>query len=185
LRPERADEALLDDFLRGDSEAFDELVRRHEDAIFALALRLMGQRADALDAVQETFVTLFRRAHSYRGEAAFSTWLHRITINTCKDLIRKRRRFTLDAGDQPEQADPGSDVASKVVAHVDLAAALAKLPEEQRIAVVMFDLGGIPYEEIARETSTNIGTVKSRISRGRRALAEAMEQAAPYRTSKG
>jgi RNA polymerase sigma-70 factor (ECF subfamily) len=185
LPPDRDDEALLQDFLRGDRAAFDEIVRRHEDAIFAVALRMMGQRADAMDAVQETFIAVFRRAHSYRGEAAFSTWLHRIAINACKDLIRKRRRFTLEDDEAPERPDPGGDVASQVVAHVDLAAALATLPEDQRVAVVMFDLGGIPYEEIARETSTNIGTVKSRISRGRRALAEAMEQAAPSRPSKG
>jgi RNA polymerase sigma-70 factor (ECF subfamily) len=185
LAAERSDEALLEDFLRGDRDAFDVLVRRHEDAVFAVALRLMGQRADAFDAVQETFVAVFQRAHSFRGEAAFSTWLHRITINACKDLIRKRGRFTLENDDATERPDPGGDVASKVVAHVDLAAALAKLPEDQRIALVMFDLGGIPYDEIARETATNIGTVKSRISRARRALAEAMEQAAPSGTSKG
>lgn len=185
MPPDRADETLLEDFLRGDRAAFDELVRRHEDAVFAVAMRLTGQRADALDAVQETFVAVFRRAHSYRGEAAFSTWLHRIAINACKDLIRKRARFSVADDDAPERPDPGGDVSAQVVAHVDLAAALAKLPEEQRMAVVMFDLGGIPYEEIARATSTNIGTVKSRISRGRRALAETMEQAAPTGTSKG
>lgn len=185
LAPDRADEELLEDFLRGDREAFDQLVRRHEDAVFAVALRLMGQRADALDAVQETFVAVFRKAHSFRGDAAFSTWLHRIAINACKDLIRKRGRFSFGSDEPPDAPDPAGDVSSKVVAHVDLATALAGLPEEQRVAVVMFDLGGIPYEEIARETSTNIGTVKSRISRGRRALAEAMEQAAPTGTSKG
>ena len=85
----------------------------------------------------------------------------------------------------PERDDPSSDISTQVAAHVDVAAALQRLPEDQRVAVVMFDLGGIPYEEIARATGANIGTVKSRISRGRRALAEAMEQVAPSETSKG
>ena len=181
---DRSDEDLLQGFLRGDGAAFDELVRRHEDAVFAVATRLMGQRADALDAVQETFVAVFRRAHSFRGESAFSTWLHRIAINTCKDLIRKRGRFPVEPGEQIEGSDP-ADVSSQVTAHVDLAAALARLPEDQRVALVMFELGGIPYEEIARETNTQVGTVKSRISRGRQALARAMEQPTHPETSKG
>lgn len=181
---DRSDEDLLQVFLEGDGAAFDELVRRHEDAVFAVASRLMGQRADALDAVQETFIAVFRRAHSFRGDAAFSTWLHRIAINTCKDLIRKRGRFPIEPGDQVERPDVG-DVSSQVTAHIDLAAALATLPEDQRTALVMFELGGIPYEEIARETNTQVGTVKSRISRARQALARAMEQATRQETSKG
>ena len=181
---DRRDEVILQAFLSGDRGAFDELVRRHEDAVFGVALRMMGQRADALDAVQETFVAVFRRAHAFRGDAAFTTWLHRIAINTCKDLIRKRGRFPLEAGEQIERADP-ADVSGQVTAHVDLAAALATLPEDQRVALVMFELGGIPYEEIARATKTQIGTVKSRISRGRQALARAMEQATHPETSKG
>ena len=182
---DRSDEVILQDFLRGDQDAFDELVRRHEDAVFAVSLRLMGQRADALDAVQETFVAVFRRAHSFRGDAAFSTWLHRIAVNTCKDLIRKRGRFPVDQSEVPVDRPDTGDVSSQVVAHVDLAAALATLPEDQRVALVMFELGGVPYEEIARETATPVGTVKSRISRARQALARAMEQATHPETSKG
>jgi RNA polymerase sigma-70 factor, ECF subfamily len=181
---DRSDEVILQDFLRGDRDAFDELVRRHEDMVFAVATRLMGQRADALDAVQETFVAVFRRAHSFRGDSAFTTWLHRITINTCKDMLRKRGRFPVGSEEAVDRPDPG-DVSSQVTAHVDLAAALATLPEDQRIALVMFELGGVPYEEIATETSVSVGTVKSRISRARQALARAMEQAAYPETSKG
>jgi RNA polymerase sigma-70 factor, ECF subfamily len=184
LGTEPSDDALVAAFVRGDRSAFDELMRRHEDAVFAVALRLTGQRADALDAVQETFIAVFRRAHSFRGDAAFSTWIHRIAINSCKDLIRKRGRFPIAPEEALETSDPG-DVSSSVIAHVDLAAALATLPEDQHVAVVMFDLGGIPYEQIARETGTNVGTVKSRISRGRQALARAMEQRSHPEESKG
>jgi len=185
LDPERSDGDLLRDVVRGDHSTFDALVRRHEDAVFAVAVRLMGNRTDAMDAVQETFIAVFRQAHTFRGESAFTTWLHRIAINRCKDLIRKRGRAPVSPEEPPEHPDPSSDISTQVAAHVDVAAALQRLPEDQRVAVVMFDLGGIPYEEIARATGANIGTVKSRISRGRRALAEAMEQVAPSETSKG
>jgi RNA polymerase sigma-70 factor (ECF subfamily) len=180
-----SDESLLHAFLSGDHQAFTTLVRRHEDRIFALALRMTGSRADALDATQEAFLTMFRRAASFRGESAFGTWLYRIGINACHDLLRRRTRRDEN---EEERLDVEDERASRIdeatALRVDLARALAELSEEYREAVVMHDLGGIPYEEIARLTGAAIGTVKSRISRGRRRLAEVMEQASDSQASK-
>jgi RNA polymerase sigma-70 factor, ECF subfamily len=190
-RDDRGDNDLLQDFLAGDRDAFSILVKRHEDRLFAMALRMTGNRADALDATQDAFVAAFRRARSFRGDSAFGTWLYRIGINATQDLLRKRRHETLkddvedakqtagDAGGRRREGreDSISDrVDDAVVARVDVARALASLQDEYREAVVMHDLGGVPYEEIAQLTNAPIGTVKSRISRGRRRLAELLEQ---------
>ena len=185
-RDDRADELLLQDFISGDRSAFDVLVRRHEDRLFGMALRMTGNRADALDATQDAFVAAFRRAASFRGDAAFGTWLYRIGVNAAQDLLRKRRREVVR--DVEESDEPASDagvdrVDESVAARVDLARALALLPDEYREAVVMHDLGGVPYEEIARLTGAKMGTVKSRISRGRRRLAELLEHPTADSTS--
>jgi RNA polymerase sigma-70 factor, ECF subfamily len=171
----RRDEDLLRDHLEGSDRAFEVLVRRHEDRIFALALRMLGERSDALDATQEAFVSAFRQARSFRGDSSFGTWLYRIAINACKDLMRKRGRWGEPTEDVGADLATTEDVEGSVSDRMDLSAALARLPEEFRDAVVMHDLGGIPYEEIARTTRTNIGTVKSRISRGRKRLADLLE----------
>jgi RNA polymerase sigma-70 factor (ECF subfamily) len=178
LAPEvRSDEQLLEAFVSGERAAFEELVRRHEDRLFGLALRMTGNRTDALDATQDAFVAAFRRARSFRGDAAFGTWLYRIAINATQDVLRKRGRVVLSATEESEApAAAGTDrVEDAVVARLDIARALAALPEEYREAVVMHDLGGVPYEEIAQLTGVPMGTVKSRISRGRRQLAGLLE----------
>ncbi len=171
------------------------LVRRHEDRIFGLALKMTGNRSDALDATQDTFVTACRRAGSWRGDAAFGTWLYRIGVNACHDLLRKRSGRELlepdggtEGGDSWLESrgrpDAGHDVEASVTLRLDLAHALKDLPESQREAVVMHDLGGVPYGEIASLTGVSIGTVKSRISRGRRALATLLEQPGSPQASK-
>ena len=168
---------LLRRALEGDDRAFSTLLGRHEDRIFALALRMTGSRADALDATQEAFILAFRRASSFRGESAFSTWLYRIAINACKDFIRKRSRSAGLLGSEGvvEEADPHLPVDDQVALRLDVAQALAELSDEYREAVVMYDIGGVSYEEIAGVAGVAIGTVKSRISRGRRQLAKLLE----------
>jgi RNA polymerase sigma-70 factor, ECF subfamily len=182
----RDDRRLLADFLGGDKRAFTELVTRHEDRLFALALRMTGNRSDALDATQEAFVAAFRRAGSYRGDAAVGTWLYRIAVNATQDLLRSRGRHLAQDIDAPESGLPasGERVDDAVAARVDVARALAALPEEYREAVVLHDLGGVPYDEIGYLTGAPMGTVKSRISRGRRRLAELLEHRNPAVTSK-
>lgn len=178
------DEELLQRAAGGDQSAFSTLVRRHEDRVFAIAVRIMGDRAEALDATQDTFVSVFRQAGSFRAEAAFTTWLYRVTVNACRDLLRKRRRFPEPAEELPERSDPRTAHEDVVGLRMDLARALARLPEEYREAVLLHDVGAIPYEEIAGLTGVALGTVKSRISRGRRRLAELLEQPAPAEASK-
>lgn len=179
------DRVLLERGVAGDQQAFADLMRRHEGRIFSLALRMMGDRSDALDATQDAFVSAFRKGHTYTGDAAFSTWLYRVAINACKDLLRKRARLPSpveELQERPTSGAPGFDEA--VTLRLSLRDALARLPDGYREAVVMHDLGGIPYEEIAAITDSALGTVKSRISRGRKQLAEILEQAQPDRPSK-
>ena len=183
------DEELLQEFTRGTEVAYQTLMRRHEDRIFALAFRMTGDRSDALEATQDTFISAFRQAHTFRGDSSFGTWLYRVGINACRDLLRKRRRLpepVADPSDDPHAAsvDPGADEIEAIAGRVDLARALAQLPEEYRRAVTLHDLGGFPYDEIAVIAKVPIGTVKSRISRGRRMLAGLLEQASDPPTSK-
>jgi RNA polymerase sigma-70 factor (ECF subfamily) len=179
-----SDERLLQRAAEGDQGAFSTLVRRHEDRVFGIAIRITGDRADALDATQDTFVAVFRQAGSFRGDAAFTTWLYRVAVNACRDVLRKRRRFPEPAEELPERSNPGIGVEDAVNLRLDLAQALAQIPEDYREAVLMHDLGAIPYEEIAALTGAALGTVKSRISRGRRRLAELLEQPGRAGTSK-
>lgn len=170
------DEELLRRAAGGDQAAFSQLVRRHEDRVFGIAVRMTGDRADALDATQDTFLAVFRQAGSFRGDAAFTTWLYRVAVNATRDLLRKRRRAPEPVEELPERGVPGPPPEETVNLRLDLARALAELPEDYREAVLLHDVGAVPYEEIARITGAALGTVKSRISRGRRRLAVLMEQ---------
>lgn len=182
-----SDAELLKRSANGSGAAFGILMRRHEDRMFSMAFRMLGNRADALDATQEAFLAAFRQAKSFRGEAAVGTWMYRIGINACRDFARKKNRWVAQ-DDVDRLADTGSAESrfdERVVVRMELQEALAKLPDEYREAVVMHDLGGIPYEDIATLTETMIGTVKSRISRGRRKLAELLEHRDTPDPSKG
>ena len=172
-----SDAELLKRSAQGSGVAFGVLMRRHEDRVFGLALRMLGDRADALDATQDAFISAFKQAKSFRGDAAVGTWLYRIGINSCKDFARKRKRWIAqdDVDQVAEQSVTERPIDESVTVRMELQEALARLPDDYRDAVVMHDLGGIPYEEIAVATGTVVGTVKSRISRGRRKLAEMLE----------
>jgi len=178
------DEDLLERFLAGHEAAFALLVKRHEDRIFSLAWQMMGSRTDALDASQETFIAAFRKASSFRGDSAFGTWLYQVGINTCRDLLRKKKRLPVPHEELPEPPSPGPGPENAAALRVDLARALAGLPEDYRTAVSLHDLGGVPYGEIAAVTGVPVGTVKSRISRGRRLLAQRLEHPSPPVASK-
>lgn len=170
---------LLERSVTGDAGAFTQLMRRHEDRIFAITLRITGDRNDALDATQDTFISAFRRAEAFRGESQFSTWLFRIAVNASKDVLRRKARAPVPQEEEAlDSARASSDIPvdQQVITRLEVGRALAALPEEYREAVAMHDLGGIPYEEIALLTGAAIGTVKSRISRGRKRLGELLEQ---------
>jgi RNA polymerase sigma-70 factor, ECF subfamily len=183
---QRSDHDLLQSFLEGDNDAFSGLMERHEDRIFGLCLKMLHNRSDALEASQEIFITAFRRAASFRGDSAFGTWLYRIGINHCKDVLRKRKDLLLESDQlEIERVDTrqrGVDEAAAL--RLDLSRALAELRDDYREAVVMHDLGGVPYEEIATLTGVPVGTVKSRISRGRRQLGRLLEHGEGVDTSK-
>lgn len=168
------DAELAHALANGDAAALDELMRRHEDLVFAVCLRIMGSREAALDAAQETFVTLFRKADRYREEAAFTTWLYRVATNTCYDMLRRNKRRAADP--LPEHHDPADSAAGDPFTSVELRPsiieALQRLPDDFRTAVVLSDIEGLAVAEIAEVLQIPAGTVKSRVFRGRRILAD-------------
>jgi RNA polymerase sigma-70 factor (ECF subfamily) len=165
---------LIGRYLRGDLGAFNDLMRAHQDRVFGICLRMLRDREAALDVTQETFLTVFRKADRYREEAAFSTWLYRVTVNACYDHLRRTKRRHADA--LPEGMDPADPKAGDPMLAAelrpDVEAALARIPQEFRSAVVLVDLQGLAIDQAADVLGVPSGTVKSRIHRGRRLLAE-------------
>ena len=153
----------------GDRWAFDELVDRHQHRLFTLAARLLGSPEDAADAVQEAFIRAWLGLSSFRHGARFSTWLYRICLNAVHDQRTKRPAAPLDEVAEP--VDPRDQFATHELSGA-LQQALAALEEEFRGAVVLYDVLGCSYAEIAELTGVAEGTVKSRIFRGRKRLAE-------------
>ncbi|AXH96768.1 RNA polymerase sigma factor SigM [Ornithinimicrobium avium] len=162
------DHTLIRLHVEGDADAFGEIFRRHRDRMWALALRTTRDREMAADAVQDAFLNAFRRAASFRGDAQLTTWLHRITVNASLDRLR-RVRPTADIEDH-EPVEP-RDGHHAVDVRLDVRAALAELPEAQRLALTLVDLHGLSVAEAAAVLEVAEGTVKSRCSRGREAMA--------------
>ncbi|MEW2161647.1 RNA polymerase sigma factor SigM [Streptomyces sp. NPDC007084] len=172
-----SDQDLLARHVDGDPEAFGELVRRHRDRLWAVALRTLGDREEAADAVQDALVSAYRAAHTFRGQSAVTTWLHRITVNACLDRARKaasRRTSPVDDTQRLEQLlephESASAPAERNDLHRELIAALSTLPADQRAALVLVDMQGYPVAEAARVLDVPTGTVKSRCARGRARL---------------
>ncbi|MEW2220871.1 RNA polymerase sigma factor SigM [Streptomyces sp. NPDC006990] len=171
------DKELLARHVAGDSEAFGELVRRHRDRLWAVALRTLGDREEAADAVQDALISAYRAAHNFRGQSAVTTWLHRITVNACLDRVRKAasRRATLtdDTERMDQLLEPQESAAAPVErqeTHRQLVSALSELPVDQRAALVLVDMQGYPVAEAAEVLDVAVGTVKSRCARGRARL---------------
>ena len=176
----QTDAELLRRHVAGDGSAFGELVRRHQDRLWAVALRTLGDPEEAADALQDALLAAFRRAESFRGEAQVTTWLHRIVVNACLDRVRRRRLQVvqpLTEGDEAEVALPASeaDSAETRERRQDILAALRQLTVEQRAAIVLVDIEGFSVEEAAQVLSCAAGTVKSRCSRGRARLLPMLE----------
>ncbi len=182
-RPSDAD--LLRAHVEGDPDAFGELFGRHRDRLWAVALRTMGNPEDAADGLQDGLIAAYRRAASFRGEAAVTTWLHRVVVNACLDRLRAARVRRAEAlpDDLEEYGNRGSLASATDAAQdpADLSVrdeqrravldALATLPAEQRAALVLVDMEGYPVAEVAEMLDCAVGTVKSRCSRGRARLA--------------
>ncbi|KPI07780.1 RNA polymerase, sigma-24 subunit, RpoE, ECF subfamily [Actinobacteria bacterium OK074] len=172
-----SDQDLLAQHVAGDPDAFTELVRRHRDRLWAVALRTLGDREEAADAVQDALVSAYRSAHTFRGQSAVTTWLHRITVNACLDRARKaasRRTSPVDDTERLEQLlephESASAPAERNDLHRELIKALETLPPDQRAALVLVDMQGYPVAEAARILDVAVGTVKSRCARGRARL---------------
>nr|WP_109472873.1 RNA polymerase sigma factor SigM [Ornithinimicrobium cavernae] len=171
---ERSDHELMQLHKDGDPDAFGELFRRHKDRMWAVALRTARDPELAADAVQDGFINAFRRADSFRGDSAVTTWLHRIVVNACLDRLR-RIKPTADIADH----DPVEtrDHHRSVEVRLDVREALEQLPEGQRLALVLVDMHGLSVAEAAQILEVAEGTVKSRCARGRSAMAQLLEPA--------
>ena len=182
---EPTDAELLAAHVAGDADAFGRLFARHRDRLWAVALRTMGNPHDAADGLQDGVIAAYRRAETFRGDAAVTTWLHRVVVNACLDRIRaaKVRRTEALPDDVDEQRDRGSTLTATGAAHDPEQAAiredrrralmsgLATLPAEQRAALVLVDMEGHSVAEVALMLDCAEGTVKSRCARGRDRLA--------------
>jgi RNA polymerase sigma-70 factor, ECF subfamily len=178
----------------GDRRALDQLLRRHHDRIAGVCRRLTSNTADAADATQDALIAIVRGLPRFDGRSSFGTWAYRIAVNASLDELRRRRRRpseSLDAmrdGDQPRELPSTNAPPDRgVLDRMQLTAALVELPEEFRVAVVLRDIADLDYAEIAEVLGVAIGTVKSRIARGRAHLARGLGNQAtdPVRPSSG
>lgn len=172
----RDDKELLADHVAGDETAFGILVARHRTRLWAVALRTMRNPEEAADALQDAYISAFRRASSFRGEAKVTTWLHRVVVNACLDRIRRNKVRAADP--LPDNPDRSTDFGVQqyedpmVVKEqrADVAKALMELNPDQRAALVLIDMEGYSVEEAAEILGCATGTIKSRCSRGRTKL---------------
>ncbi|MFG3580860.1 RNA polymerase sigma factor SigM [Micromonospora chersina] len=172
---------LLRAHVAGDRDAFTELFHRHRDRLWAVALRTVGDREEAADALQDALLSAHRAAARFRGDSAVTTWLHRIVVNACLDRIRRRQTHAtvplpdgVHTDGEPGRHTGGVEPAAPVRDHdtaLVVRQALAALPVEQRAALVLVDVQGYPVAEVARMLGVAEGTVKSRCARGRARLA--------------
>lgn len=170
----------------GDLDAFESLIGQYERKAYNLAYRLVGNHEDASDITQEAFLRVYCRLADFRGEASFSTWLFRIIQNACKDELRRRKRHNIAYLDQPvdnfgddllrqvpDEAEPSpEDTLEQVERQVAIQKGIDGLDEHYRLVILLRDVQGFSYNEIAEITGENLGTVKSRLNRARNALKE-------------
>lgn len=171
----------------GDVAAFDEIVKQQQNRIYNLCYWMLNDPEEAADAAQDAFVRAFRSLDHFRGDAAFGTWLHRIAVNVCLDAARRRKRAavpfsTLDSDAESvreqEPADAGhspAEIADRQERRRAINEALATLSENHRTVLILLDIQGHAYEEVATMLDLPLGTVKSRLNRARLALREKLE----------
>lgn len=170
---ERSDKELLADHVRGDRYAFQIIVQRHRNRLYAVALRTVRDPDEAADALQDALISAFRAAASFRAEAQVTTWLHRIVVNACLDrLRRKQSRPTAPLPEEGpgEPVDPRDAIEETNMSMV-VEDALMKIPEDQRAAIVLVDIQGYSIADAAQVLGVPEGTIKSRCARGRGKLA--------------
>ncbi|MCC7010415.1 MAG: sigma-70 family RNA polymerase sigma factor [Acidobacteria bacterium] len=183
----RTDEELVARATGGDLDAFNQLVTRWERPIFGLAYRTLGREEDARDVVQEAFMRAYRGLRGFKGEAKFSSWLYRITLNLCRDWVRKERRAPVvqmpegaDAVDladaQPSPAESVEELVARREMSAAVARAMAELPAEQRLAIVLKEYQGLTFQEIADQLGCPLSTVKTRLYQGLSVLRRRLER---------
>ena len=183
----RTDEELVASATAGDLEAFNQLVSRWERPIFALAFRTLGREEEARDVVQEAFLRAYRGLRAFKGEAKFSSWLYRITLNLCRDWMRKQRRTPVvavpDGVDPLEMADREAaptesveDLVARREMSQAVARAMAELPDEQRTAILLKEYHGLTFQEIAEMLGCPLSTVKTRLYQGLSVLRRRLER---------
>jgi RNA polymerase sigma-70 factor (ECF subfamily) len=176
VTPARAtDFALAQRAAQGDMQAFEELFRQHRRLVYGLSLRMTQDVAEAEDITQEVFVLLFRKIGGFRGEANFTTWLHRLTVNQVLMRFRKTKSRREDALEDDElrpheSVRPSSPRASQLIDRITLESAIAKLPPGYRAAFILHDIEGYEHEEVARILGCAVGTSKSQLHKARTKL---------------
>jgi RNA polymerase sigma-70 factor, ECF subfamily len=187
--PDASDDELLAAHVAGDRDAFAELIHRHRDRLWAVAVRTLGDREDAADALQEALLSAHRAAGRFRGDSAVTTWLHRIVVNACLDRIRRLQNhrtvpLVTSADDERPDREPAAPLVDHDTALV-VRQAMDALPVEQRAALILVDVQGYPVAEAAAMLGIAEGTVKSRCARGRAKLAIALGHLRPGRPQPG
>ncbi|PJN21817.1 RNA polymerase sigma factor SigM [Kitasatospora sp. CB02891] len=194
MAEEPSDAELLARHTAGDPDAFGLLVHRHRDRLWAVAVRTLGDREEAADALQDALVSAFRAAAGFQGRSAVTTWLHRIVVNACLDRARRgavRRAESLDQhpGGPPDAAlgtsEGAENHAVRAETRREVADALAALPADQRAALVLVDMQGYPVAEAAEVLGVPVGTVKSRCARGRARLLPLLRHLRPDDVPRG
>ena len=189
--PERSamqDIELINAFKDGDKMAFDTLVLRHKDMIFNLCYRFLGDLQDANDTAQDVFIKIYKALKRFRAESSFSTWIYRITVNTCKNKVKslehlyRKQTSSLDNPGTRGNDDPPMEIADdsssppaeleKKERSMIIQKAIHSLPKAKKEMIILRDMEGLSYEEIMKVTRLNLGTVKSRIARARSELRE-------------
>lgn len=182
-----SDEELVARSMGGDLDSFNQLVLRWERPIYALAYRVIGREEEARDVAQETFLRAFRALSGFKGQAKFSSWLYRITLNLCRDWIRKEKRTRvsqapegLDIIELAGAATPTETIEQRI-GRKDLGRAVSKamaaLPEEQRTAIILKEYHGLTFQEIADMLDCPLSTVKTRLYQGLSVMRKQLEQA--------
>jgi RNA polymerase sigma-70 factor (ECF subfamily) len=185
--PSSPDEALVGWAQKGDTEAFEELVFRHRDKIYARAMMMMRNEEEAMDLSQEAWVKSWQRLHQFQGDSSFATWMTRIVINLCLDQIRRQKKMRAESIEQIEE-EAGGVERQMPVEHVNpieglekeelrkrIDEAMAKLTEAHRTVLVLHEFQGMEYKEIARKVGISIGTVMSRLFYARRRMASLLQ----------
>ena len=177
----RAPDPLVARLQAGDVRAFEELVVTYQHRVFGVALRMLGSRAEAEEVAQEAFLRAFRSIRDFRGDARLSTWLYAIASRLCLTRLGASERRTARPGDDalarvPDPGERPGAALEREEAQAALHRAISELPDERRIVVVLRDLQGLSYEEIADALSLELGTVRSRLHRARMELKDKMEK---------